>query len=105
MHWLAVECLLHHLKVSQPVDHVAFPRLIAVLTSLRDLSELARSNLAQPLPPKDLSQSELLARLTSSGTMDTDQSETCIDININELALAKQNKQPETSLTPQITVQ
>jgi len=45
LHWLAVRCLLHHLQSACAEDTLLFPRLVSLLTSLRDLSQSAQRSL------------------------------------------------------------
>ncbi|CAL1545525.1 unnamed protein product [Lymnaea stagnalis] len=45
MQWTLVACLLHHVEATHPSDRTAFPRLISILTSLRELSESAQSTM------------------------------------------------------------
>ncbi|XP_059172969.1 uncharacterized protein LOC131953676 [Physella acuta] len=40
--WMVVACLLHHME-NHTKDHITFPRLASILTTLRELSQVAQS--------------------------------------------------------------
>ncbi|CAG5131857.1 unnamed protein product [Candidula unifasciata] len=42
IHWMVVSCLQRHAEKTQPGNRQIFPRLVSILTSLRELSESAR---------------------------------------------------------------